>query len=134
MIVTLCGSVRYESDFYEASLELGRRGIICFTLAAWPGRGEDVSSRGQPLEESSYDKVMLDLGYLEKIMRSDAILVVGNGYVGKSTAREILWAHQLDKRIVSSRGRGWDMVFIHLSGAMMDDSAKLSAQAKAVLS
>jgi hypothetical protein len=106
VIVTLCGSTRFEADFHEASLELGRRGIICFTLASFPTATGDVSTRGQALTESNYDKVMLDLGYFEKILRSDAILVLGDGYVGQSTAREILWAAQLGKGIVSQ----WDFV------------------------
>lgn len=100
MIVTLCGSVRFEEDFHEANLELARRGITCYSLVVWPSQGTDASERGAALD-GNYDKLMLDLGYLRKIAVSDAILVLGDGYIGQSTAREILWAHMNGKRLVS---------------------------------
>lgn len=111
MIVTLCGSVRFEKEFKIADLELARRGITCFTLVVFPSDGVDVSTRGQPLEESGYDKIMLDLGYLRKIAASDAILVLGDGYIGKSTAREIMWAVMLGKRVYATQffDSDWDV-------------------------
>ncbi len=136
MIVTLCGSTRFEANFHEAALELGRRGIICFTLAAFPSVGNSVSERGQALEESNYDKVMLDLGYLEKISKSDAILILGDGYIGQSTAREILWADQFSKKIVSQDSvarHNWDNVVRRLRGIDPDNSYMIVSKARRVL-
>lgn len=101
MIVTLCGSVRFEDDFRVAGLELGRCGIACYTLAVMPPLPANFNPRGQELNESGLDKIMLDLGYFAKIMQSDAILVLGDGYIGQSTAREILWANRiLEKPVI----------------------------------
>ena len=99
MIVTLCGSVRFEPDFHVANLELAHRGIICYTLVVFPCIGADPSERGAPLD-ADYDKIMLDLGYMRKIVASDAVLVLGDGYIGRSTSREILWAHMTGRRLV----------------------------------
>jgi hypothetical protein len=120
MIVTLCGSVKFESDFHVASLELGRRAIICFTLVAFPSITEGVSFSGQPLEESSYDKIMLDLGYFHKIVKSDAVLVVGSGYIGKSTSREILWARMMGKPVVHQLSHDWDSIVNRLQSNQTD--------------
>jgi len=120
VIVTLCGSVKYESDFHTAALELGRRGIVVFSLAAFPSLGNDVSTRGQPLEDSGYDKVMLDLGYFYKIAKSDAVLVMGSGYVGLSTSREILWAQMLGKTVVHQLTQDWDAIVARLQSGKTD--------------
>lgn len=120
MIVTLCGSVRFEPDFHTANLELGRRGIIAFSLAVFPSHGADVSARGQPLEESDFDKVMLDLGYFHKIVRSDAVLVVGPGYIGKSTSREIIWAVMMNKPVIHQLAHDWDAIVARLQSGKAD--------------
>ena len=122
MIITLCGSAsKFESDFHTASLELGRRAIICFTLAAFPTVSGDVSAPGQPLEESSYDKILLDLGYFHKIVKSDAVLVVGSGYIGKSTSREILWAQMLSKPVIHQLVNDWDAIVNRLRSGRTDE-------------
>ena len=121
MIVTLCGSAnRFEPDFHTASLELGRRAIICFTLVAFPSITEGVSPSGQSLEESSYDKIMLDLGYFHKIVKSDAVLVVGSGYIGKSTSREILWAQMMGKPVIHQLTNDWDSIVSRLRSNRTD--------------
>lgn len=100
MIVTLCGSVRFERHFKEAKRELGLLGITVIDLSTYPSEAMPVSERGATLDEN-HDKVILDLVHLEKIIRSDAVLVVGTGYIGRSTAREVLWAAQLEKPVTS---------------------------------
>ena len=115
MIVTLCGSNRFEADFRAAPLELGRFGVICFSLAVYPSDGSAVTTPGAPLDSSGYDKLILDLGYFKKIINSDAIIVVGDGYIGLSTAREILWADLLGKQIVWQKDHNnWESVFMRL--------------------
>ena len=119
MIVTLCGSVRFEPDFHTASLELAHRGIICFTLVVFPSRGSDVSERGAPLD-TDYDKIILDLGYFYKIAKSDAVLVVGPGYIGKSTSREILWATMVGKPVIHQLAHDWDSIVNRLRAGRTD--------------
>jgi hypothetical protein len=121
MIVTLAGSTRFEPDFHVASLELGRRAIIVFTLAVFPSQGHDVSAPGQPLEESGYDKIILDLGYFHKIVKSDAVLVLGSGYIGKSTSREILWAQMMSKPVVHQLTNDWDSIVNRLRSNRTDE-------------
>ena len=128
MIVTLCGSTRFEADFHAASLELGRRGIICFTLAAFPSVSGDVSPPGEALDNGNYDKMMLDLGYLNKIVMSDAVLVVGSGYIGRSTSREILWAKMMDKPIVHQLTSDWNSIAGRLRSNRTDEHLIQKAQ------
>lgn len=136
MVITLCGSVRFEDDFKKAGLELGRRGIACFTLAVMPPLPANFNPRGQELEENGLDKIMLDLGYFEKIMRSDAVLVLGDGYVGKSTAREILWADQLGKPVIlqfcysypKSERKTWEQVALNLKNLKHERHATILAK------
>jgi hypothetical protein len=130
MVVTLCGSVRFERDFKEAKLKLGLRGIIVIDLSTYPSEHE-VSGRGADLDES-YDKLILDLVHLQKIMSSDAVLIVGDGYIGKSTAREILWASMLDRMVVAQKGRNWDEIAAILKTRIHDDRGIIE-QAREVL-
>lgn len=95
MIVTLSGSVRFEREFIKAQRECSRNSIQFFSLAVLPqnrGQGEDWG-------DDSYDKIVADLLYFDRILRSDAVVVLGDGYVGMSTAREILWAEIQHKPI-----------------------------------
>lgn len=98
MIITLCGSARFEQNFIDANRELTLRGAIVFSMSVLPSQagGKDWYTKSQ--------KVMLDLAHLAKIQKSDAILVVGNGYIGFSTAREILWADMLGKLVILEAG------------------------------
>lgn len=94
-LVCLCGSTRFLAEFTTANQELTKRGISVLTISmALP-----KNAYGQ--EDTAGLKELLDLVHLNKIMRSDGIFVVGDGYIGRSTAREILWAHMQDKWITS---------------------------------
>ena len=87
--VTLCGSTRFLEDFNTANRELSTRGLTVFSISlALPSN-----------EAAGGVKHILDLVHLNKILKSDAIVVVGDGYVGESTAREILWAAMQGKPI-----------------------------------
>lgn len=85
--VCLCGSTRFVDQFHEANIELTKRGISVITIAM-------VVEPDKPgLKE------LLDLVHFNKILRADAVVVVGTGYIGHSTAREILWADMQDRMI-----------------------------------
>lgn len=131
MLVTLCGSsTRFEGQFIEAQRELTRHGINAMSLSVLPKDrvpGDDWSDDGYP-------KVMADLLYLDRIMTSEAILVLGDGYIGKSTAREILWSRIQNKGILAHRPGGcWDKTVDRLLCRYFHpDDAQLVAAAKRV--
>ena len=88
-IITLCGSARFEQDFIDANRELTLRGFVVISMATLPSQAPNGAGKDWYTEDQ---KMTLDLVHLEKINMADAILVVGNGYIGKSTGREIAWA------------------------------------------
>jgi hypothetical protein len=112
MIITLCGSVRFESEFITAARELGSRGVAVFSLAVLPSH----RSSNEDWAEGQLEKTIADLVYFKKIIASEAIVVLGDGYIGNSTAREILWANMNSKLIVAhAPGDDWDdtMILLH---------------------
>lgn len=131
MVVTLCGSSRFEKDFKEAKFELGLRGHVVIDMSTYPSERPAVSEPGEDLD-SSHNKIILDLVHLQKIMVSGAILIVGNGYIGKSTAREILWALMLEKVIVEQKDNSWDNIDIILR-RQYHDSSSIVGRARQVL-
>ena len=89
MIITLCGSTRFEKEYraIERGLALDRH--LVFTVSWY---------KGMDIEESIKDN--LDSVHLEKIAKSDAIVVINkDGYIGDSTRREINFAVQMMKDI-----------------------------------
>ena len=125
MIVTLCGSRRFEKEFIEAQRELSRRGVLCFSLAVLPQHAEP-----NEMIDGSLDKTMADLLYYDRILHSEAILVLGDGYIGDSTAREILWANIKGKKIYRRiNHEAWDNVVFKFH-TKLDDSSVLLLQAK----
>lgn len=90
--VCLCGSTRFIKDFEQANIELTKRGLCIYTISmALPKGGEEPPGL----------KTMLDLVHLNKILASNSIVVVGDGYIGFSTAREIMWGWMHKKTLVS---------------------------------
>lgn len=96
MIVTLSGSTRFEAEFISAQRELSRWGINFFSLAVLPQH----RLPDENWADGSYDKVIADLLYFDRILHSDAVVVLGDGYIGQSTAKEILWASIQQKPII----------------------------------
>lgn len=92
--VCLCGSTKFLGDFEEANRELSKRGLTVITLSMCLPKNE------QGNEEEAALKELLDLIHFNKILRSDAVFIVGNGYIGRSTSREILWAEMQGKPII----------------------------------
>jgi hypothetical protein len=114
--VCLCGSARFEAQFKEASKQLGLLGMVVIGLSSYPSENDGDKTWYGPDE-----KEILDLVHLEKIRMADCILVIDDadpmglhrragptGYVGFSTAREILWAEMQDRPIFCrSQMTGW---------------------------
>lgn len=96
MIITLCGSARFEQDFKNWNTKLGLQGHSVFSLSAYPS--DQPAGKDWYTEEQ---KIMLDLVHLNKIRVSDLVLVLNrDNYVGSSTAREVKWARMLGKNVI----------------------------------
>lgn len=81
MMITLCGSAQFRHDFVRAERALSLRGHSVFSPTFEAGMLQD-----------DREKALLDLVHLAKIEDSDGIVIVGDGYIGESVAKEILWA------------------------------------------
>lgn len=93
IIVCLCGSTRFSEAFHEANLRETLAGKIVLSI------GCDFKS-DDALGLTEADKKRLDELHLRKIDLADEILVLNvDGYVGESTAREIIYANDHGKRI-----------------------------------
>ena len=102
--VCLCGSTKFLEQFNEANVELTKRGLSVISISMCLPKNDQEDEKEAALKE------LLDLVHLNKILCSDAVFVVGDGYIGRSTAREILWADMHGKPIVAWRGchHNWD--------------------------
>ncbi len=99
MRITLCGSTRFEPLFHKWSSDLARAGHTVYSLSMFGREASDTGKDGKEIVTDD-DKITLDLVHLDKILNSDAILVINqDGYVGFSTSREIRWARIQRKRI-----------------------------------
>lgn len=95
MIVTLCGSNRFEAEYREWNEKLSLLGHVVFTLTSYPSFHGGVKDWYTPEQ-----KEMLDRVHLAKIKHSDAILVLNKGgYIGYSCAREIVYAESLGVQV-----------------------------------
>jgi hypothetical protein len=95
--VCLCGSARFLAEFRDANLHLTARGLSVMSMAA-----VDEDAVGM-VKSSPSLKTVFDLVHLNKILMTDCIVVVGDGYIGESTAREIVWANMQGKGIYAVR-------------------------------
>lgn len=128
MICTLSGSVRFEAEFKEAQRELSRRHILCFSLAVFPS---DWPGKLAGWKDGEIEKTVADLLYFNRILHSDVVLVLGDGYIGTSTSREIIWAHIQDKKIFHRLHYDWNEIVDRFRSKEADDSHWLVAQAEA---
>src|SRR3979409_785318 len=93
--IGLGGRSRFLTNFEEANIELTKRGFSIITISMTLPKNEQGRQEDQALKE------LLDLVHLNKILRADAVFVVGDGYIGFSTAREILWADMQGKVVIT---------------------------------
>lgn len=95
MIITLCGSLKFEEEFKKWDERLTLLGHICFTVSVYPSYKQGVK---QWYTEDQ--KLRLDQAHKEKILASDAILVICSGaYIGESTTSEIAYARFHHKQV-----------------------------------
>lgn len=96
LVVTLCGSTRFKDFFVEAAKLFTNQGWIVLTVGSFPHTDQGASPEdvwGPEVKE------MLDRLHKQKIDLSCCIYVVGDGYVGESTASEILHAQKRGIRV-----------------------------------
>lgn len=84
-VTTLCGSTRFKDEFYRVAKELTLEGWICLYPSVFSHNDND------PLDEDTI-RMLANMHDL-KIEMSDSIHVINkDGYIGKSTEREIIKA------------------------------------------
>lgn len=102
MIITLCGSSRFEHLFKAWNLALTLNGHAVFTVISFPSdRGKEWST--------NEEKTAMDEAYRAKIRASDAVVVLNfGGYLGSSALAELRYAVSLGKRVyfLDSWGEG----------------------------
>ncbi len=97
MRITLCGSTRFKPVFEEWNHKLAVAGHTVYSLSIFARQESDIGKEGN-ITITDEEKVTLDLVHLDKILNSDAIVVIDvNGYTGFSTKREIEWARMQRK-------------------------------------
>lgn len=105
MIITLCGSSRFEPWYHAWNEALSLTGHCVFGLASYPSQ-HDGKKDWYTVEQ----KAMLDEVHRYKIEASDAILVLNVfAYIGDSTMREIRHAcySKKDTYFLESWGEGF---------------------------
>lgn len=91
VIVTICGSTRFRTEIAEANRLLTLAGAVVLAPGVFAHAGDEITEA---------QKSRLDALHLEKIRLSQAVLVVNpRGYVGESTAREVMYARDLGRRV-----------------------------------
>jgi hypothetical protein len=99
MRIALCGSTRFKDQFQEWNHKLAIAGHTVYSLSLFGREEKDLGKEGN-ITISESDRVTLDLVHLDKILNSDAIVIIDvNGYTGFSTKREIEWARMKNKGI-----------------------------------
>ena len=114
MIITLCGSSRFESLFKVWNQALTLAGHTVFTLSAYPSDHAGVKTWYTEAE-----KQLLDAAHLRKINASDAIFVINRfAYIGESTMGEIDHAKARNRKIffLESWGLGLGVSNYHRDG------------------
>lgn len=104
MRITLCGSTRFQAAFHEWNHKLAINGHTVYSLSLFGREEKDVGKEGN-VTISEEEKITLDLVHLDKILNSDAIVVINiDGYIGFSTKREIEWARMQSKEVFYLEG------------------------------
>ena len=94
IVITLCGSVKFKELFDKVSEELSYKGHCVLSSGMW-----GIGKYGY-IDDSNPIKIKLELEHLRKIDFSEMIVVINkDGYVGKSTTHEIIYARNNDKTI-----------------------------------
>ena len=100
MIITLCGSTRFESWFHEWNRLLSLSGHTVFSLSMYPSYQTKESI-------SIEDKSIFDLVHLNKISHSDIVLFLNVfAYLGESSLKEYTFSEIQCKTIYALESWG----------------------------
>lgn len=100
LIVTLCGSTRFYSQFQQANFDETMAGRIVLSVGFYPHGKASETAHGESVGITAEQKVALDTLHKQKIDMSDEILVLNvGGYIGDSTKSEIRHAVAAGKTI-----------------------------------
>jgi len=91
-VVCLCGSTRFKDEFEQINRELTLESKIVLAPSVFGHAGDKCTEE---------QKEQLDELHLRKIDLSDSVMVVNvNGYIGKSTRKEVEYAKKTCKKVV----------------------------------
>lgn len=91
-VITLCGSIKFKSEFMKVQEKLTLKGNIVLTPNFFSALKKD--------EVTIETKKMLDEMHRQKIDMSNEIYVINfGGYIGESTKSEIEYAQKKGKKI-----------------------------------
>ena len=99
-VITLCGSTRFEKEFFEVQKDLTLKGNIVISVGFF-GHSKDADM-WENMDKETQDKTkeMLDDIHKRKIDMADEIFVINvGGYIGESTKSEIKYAQENGKKI-----------------------------------
>lgn len=92
MIITLCGSTKFKTEYEELAKKFALEGHTVLSV--------NMFAHADNIDLTTEQKIILDNEHKQKISLSDAIFVINkNGYIGESTYSEIDWAERLKKDI-----------------------------------
>ena len=92
MIITLCGSTRFKTEYEEIAKNLALQGHAVLSV--------NLFAHADNIELTTEEKIRLDNAHKQKINISDAIFVINKDqYIGESTYSEIDWAERMGKQI-----------------------------------
>jgi hypothetical protein len=112
MVVTLCGSRKFEKMYDACNYQLSLEGIIILSVGGF-----------RPQEMPLWRKVVVDKLHFDKIKMSDAVLIINvDGYIGESTKNEIAYAQHIGVPVMYLRGMikhpmDWEIVANNLREA-----------------
>ena len=99
-VITLCGSSRFKEDFLRLQRELTLAGNIVLSLPFFSHADGKKLFNSRSTEDFERLTEMLDEMHRQKIDMADEIFVVNvDGYIGKSTKKEIEYAQSQNKPI-----------------------------------
>lgn len=116
MKVTLCGSTRFMDRYHAANRHLTLQGHLVYSVAV-----PSTAYTNHPVGATTpAEKLFLDCVHLNKILESDAIVVIGwrnqdDDYIGESTRREVIWAGMHGK-VIYSEAAAVDMNIVGVVG------------------
>lgn len=91
-VITLCGSTRFRKEFERINKKLTLEGNVVISVGCFGHAGDTISQE---------QKELLDQIHLQKIDMADEVFVINvDGYIGKSTSREIKYALSAGKPVV----------------------------------